>query len=76
MKVRELSLQFRFDFESQVSCFEQDNDLDVASVIFFIFAYSVNYIFIFSLPFDLFIHYLKYPYQKPIINQHISVLVC
>ena len=76
MMVRELSFQFRLDLNHKVSCFEQDNDLDVASVIFFISAYSVHFVFIFSLSFDHFIHYLKYPYQKPIINQHISVLVC
>ena len=48
--------------------FEQVIDLDVASVIYFIFAYSVHYIFIFSLPFDHYIHYLKYPYQKQVLT--------
>ena len=50
MKVRDLSLQYRFDLNHKVPCFAQDNDFDVASVILFIFAYRVHYFFIFSSP--------------------------
>ena len=57
-------------------CITLDSDFDVASVIFFILAFGKHYLFIFSLSFDHFEHFLKNPNHKTIINLHISVPVC
>ena len=53
-----------------------DSDFDVASVTFFHsrLLYGKHYFFIFSLSFDHFAHFLKYPNHKTIINQHIQYL--
>ena len=75
-KVRVVSLDFVSILNQKVSCVTLDSDFDVASVIVFILAYGKHYFFLCSLSFDHFANFLKYPNNKTIINQHISVPVC
>ena len=74
MKVRDLSLQYCFNFESKASLFCRGQQFSCCLSDFFIFSCNNHHFFIFILSFNHFAHYLKYPNYKQLSNDKFQYL--